>query len=88
MFAKFSQRFLGSICGQTKQRWQVELVKLQLKKAQQNTCWGNCKNDSKYPDKLLSGTYFIRFPKPGNVKQSMTQWEKDQENVKTGKAKK
>ena len=37
MFAKFSQRFLGSICGQTKQRWQVEIVKLQLKKAQQNT---------------------------------------------------
>ena len=37
MFAKFSQRFLGSICGQTKQRWQVEL---QLKKAQQNTVVG------------------------------------------------
>ena len=51
-------------------------------------CWGNCKNDSRYPDKLPSGTYFIRFPKPGNVKESMTQWEKDRENVKTEKAKK
>ena len=51
-------------------------------------CWGNCKNDSRYPDKLPSGTYFIRFPKPGNVKESMTQCEKDRENVKTEKAKK
>ena len=49
-------------------------------------CWGNCKNDSRYPDKLSSGTYFIRFPKPGNVKESMTQWEKDREDVKTEKA--
>ena len=40
MFAKFSQRFLGSICGQTKQRWRVEAVKLQSKKAQQNTVVG------------------------------------------------
>ena len=51
-------------------------------------CWGNCKNDSKYPDRLPSGTYFIRFLKPGNVKELMTQWEKDRENVKTEKAKK
>ena len=51
-------------------------------------CWGNCKNDPRYPDKLPSGTYFIRFPKPGNIKESMTQWEKDRENVKTEKAKK
>ena len=40
MFAKFSQRFLGSISGQTKQRWRVEAVKLQSKKAQQNTAVG------------------------------------------------
>ena len=40
MFAKFLQRFLGSICGQTKQRWQVEVVKIQFKKAQQNTVVG------------------------------------------------
>ena len=33
-------------------------------------------------------TSFIRFPRPGNVKESMTQWEKDRENVKTEKAKK
>ena len=51
-------------------------------------CRENCKNDSRYPDKLPSGRYFIRFPKLGNVKESMTQWEKDQENVKTEKAKK
>ena len=43
-------------------------------------CWGNCKNDSRYPDKLPSGTYFIRLPKPGNIK--------DRVNVKTEKAKK
>ena len=40
MFAKFSQRFLGSICRQTKQRWRVEAVKLLSKKAQQNTVVG------------------------------------------------
>ena len=40
MFPKFLQRFLGSICGQTKQRWQVEAVNLQSKKAQQNTVVG------------------------------------------------
>ena len=51
-------------------------------------CWRNCKNDSRYLDKLPSGTYFIKFSKPGNVKESMTQWEKDRENVKTEKAKK
>ena len=51
-------------------------------------CWGNCKNDSRYPDKLPSGTYLIRFSKPGNVKELMIQWEKDRENVKTEKAKK
>ena len=51
-------------------------------------CWGNCKNYLRYPDKLPSGTYFIRFPKPGNVKESMTLWEKDRENVKTEKDKK
>ena len=51
-------------------------------------CWGNCNNGSKYPDKLPSGGYFIRLPKPGNVKESMTQWKKYRENVKTEKAKK
>ena len=51
----------------------MEAVKPQSKKAQQNSCWGNCKNDSRYPDKLPSGTYFIRSLKPGNVKESMTQ---------------
>ena len=40
MFAKFLQRFLGSICRQTKQRWQEEAVELQTKKAQQNTVVG------------------------------------------------
>ena len=40
MFAKYLQRFLGLICRQAKQRYQVEVVKLQLKKAQQNTVVG------------------------------------------------
>ena len=30
MFAKFSQRYLGLICGQTKQRWRVEPMKLKF----------------------------------------------------------
>ena len=83
MFAKFSQKFLGLICGQTKQSGSSETA---VKEGStKHCCWGNCKNDSRYPDKLPSGTYFIIFPKPGKVKESMNQWEKEREYVKAKK---
>ena len=43
------------------------------KGANKHCCWGNCKNDSRYPDKFPPGTYFIPFPKIGKIKESMTQ---------------
>ena len=64
------------------------VVKSIKKGSTKHCCWGNCPNDSRYPNKQPSGTYFIRFPKPGKVKESMTQWEKENENSKTEKAKK
>ena len=50
-------------------------------------CWGNCTNDSRYPDKFLPGTYFIPFPKVGKIKESMTQWEKNRQSERTERAK-
>ena len=58
------------------------------KGATKHCCWGNCTNDSRYLDKLPTGTYFMTFPKVGKIKESMTQWEKDREKAKSEKAKK
>ncbi|XP_048576644.1 uncharacterized protein LOC125559010 [Nematostella vectensis] len=57
------------------------------KGASKHCAWGVCKSDSRYPEKLPEGTNFIRFPKPGNVKDGMTEWEKGQQILKTEKAK-
>ena len=58
------------------------------KGATKHCCWGLWKSDSHYLDKLLEGTEFIRFPKPGRIKESMTEWQKTQDIAKTRKAKK
>ena len=55
--------------------------------ATKHCSWGICPSDSRYADKLPPETFFIRFPKPGKVKESMTGWEKQQEKQKTLKAK-
>ena len=36
---------------------------------------------------MPEGTTFVRFPKPGNIRENMTQWQKQQEKLKTEKAK-
>ena len=51
-------------------------------------CWGNCVNDTRYPERLPPGTYFIPFPKVGKIKDGMTQCEKNKQNDKIEKAKK
>ena len=56
--------------------------------ATKHCSWGICLSDSRYTDKLPPATFFIRFPKPGKVKESMTDWEKKKEMEKTLKAKK
>ena len=58
-----------------------------LKGATKHCVWGLCKSDSRYPDNLSEGTYFIRFPKLGNVKEGMTHLEKQKEIDKTNKCK-
>lgn len=55
--------------------------------ATKHCSWGICPSDSRYPDKLPPETFFIRFAKPGKVKESMTDWKKQQEMQKTLKAK-
>ena len=55
--------------------------------ATKHCCWGICPSDSRYADKLLPEAFFIRFPKPGKVKESTTDWEKQQEMQKTIMAK-
>lgn len=55
--------------------------------ATKHCCWGLCRSDSRYPENLPQGTFFIRFPKPGLVKESMTTWEKNKQREKTDIAK-
>ena len=55
--------------------------------ATKHCCWGICKSDSRFPGSLPPSTVFIRFAKPGNIKDSMTEWEKQQQIDRTEKAK-
>lgn len=55
--------------------------------ATKHSCWGKCNSDSRYPERLPKETYFIRFPKPGRIRDNMTEWEKNQAKLKTEKAK-
>ena len=58
-----------------------------LKGATKHCCWSVCNSDSRYPERLPPETSFIRFPKPRNVKDNMTEWQKHQEQLKTEKSK-
>ena len=57
------------------------------REATKHCCWGNCNSDSCYPDRLPEGTFFICFPKPGKLRDNMTEWEKNRAKLKTEKAK-
>ena len=56
-------------------------------KTTKHCCWGECKSDSRYPADMPEGTTFFRFPKPGKIRDNMTQWEREQARLKTEKAK-
>ena len=46
-----------------------------------------CKSDTRYAEKLPPDTFFVRFAKPGWIKDGMTEWQKNQHNDRTLKAK-
>ena len=50
-------------------------------------CYGICTSDSRYPEKLPKGTYFLNFAKPGKVNEGMKKWQKDKQAQKTERAK-
>lgn len=54
--------------------------------ATKHCCWGLCNSDSRYPERLPEGTFFISFPKPGKIRDNMTQWERERAMVRTEKA--
>ncbi len=60
--------------------------KLPRKGATKHCCWGTCKSDSRYSEKMPVRTEFLRFPKPGIMKDGLTDWEKKREQEKTKKA--
>ena len=49
--------------------------------------YGLCASDSRYPERLRPGTHFLRFAKPGKIKDGMIAWEIKQQNIRTEKAK-
>ena len=49
-------------------------------------CYGLCTSDSRYPEKLPEGTTFYPFTKPGYIKETMTNWEKEKQKQRTEKA--
>ena len=53
---------------------------MERKGATKHCSWGFCKSDSRYPEKLPAGTFFIRFAKPGRIKDGLTS-RKRRENL-------
>ena len=61
---------------------------LMYKKGATKHCsWVLCNMDSRYPERMKEGVFFIRFAKPGRLKDTMSDWERQQNLKKTEKAK-
>ncbi|XP_065677354.1 uncharacterized protein LOC136092745 [Hydra vulgaris] len=58
------------------------------KRSTKHRYWGVCHSDSRYPDKLPAETFFLRFPKPGKIKEWMPNSEKEKQNIQTELCKK
>lgn len=37
-------------------------------------CWGTCNTDSRYPERLANGVYFVPFPKPATKLDQCREW--------------
>ena len=57
------------------------------KGATKHRSWGLFNIDSRYPERMKEGVFFVRFAKPGGLKGTMSDWEKQQNLKKTEKAK-
>ena len=57
------------------------------KGATKHCSWGLCNMDSRYPERMKEGVFFIRFVKPSHLKDAMSDWERQQNLKKTEKAK-
>ena len=55
--------------------------------ATMHCAYGLCTSDLRYPERLPPGTHFLRFAKPGKINDEMIAWEKQQQHIKTAKAK-
>ena len=55
------------------------------KGATKHCSWGLCNMDSRYPERMKEGVFFIRFAKPGRLKDTMSDWER-QQNLKDWKS--
>ena len=62
---------------------------LMSKKGATKYCsWGLCNTDSRYPERMKEGVFFFtRFAKPGHLKDTMSDWERQQNLKMTEKAK-
>ena len=49
-------------------------------------CWGDCQSDTRTMGPI-SHIYFLPFPKPGKIKDTMTDWEKSRAEERTQKTK-
>ena len=57
------------------------------KGATKHCSWGLCNMDSRYPEQMKEGVFFIRSAKPGCLKDTTSDWERQQNLKKTEKAK-
>ena len=58
---------------------------MQRKGGARHCCWGTCKSDSRFRDKIPDGVLFIPFPKPGKIRDGMTVLEKNSARMRTEK---
>ena len=57
------------------------------KRGKKHCCFGTCKSDTRRLHLLPEGIQFIPFPKPGKIRDGMTELEKDKIRMKTEKTK-
>ena len=60
---------------------------MEKKSTTKHCCWGVCKSDTRYPDRMPEGTTFFPFAKPGRLREGMTKWEQDEAKKRTDRAK-